>query len=126
MLKKLTLQEGDALRPTGSRTAYHHCSDCDGPGGVCQLRNNITATYMNSGTYNMAAQSLVGSFDKTAGVNVKIEAFPYTASNKTTPMLSLAANALTTSCPAVTTWPRSTLTSKTSTLTRPRAITPPV
>jgi ABC-type glycerol-3-phosphate transport system substrate-binding protein len=50
-----------------------------GPGAYASSGNNITATYMNSGTYNLAAQSLVGSFDKTAGVNVKIEAFPYAA-----------------------------------------------
>jgi multiple sugar transport system substrate-binding protein len=41
--------------------------------------STITATYMNSGTYNVAAQSLVGSFDKTTGVSVKIDAFPYAA-----------------------------------------------
>ena len=50
-----------------------------GPGAYASSRSNITATYMNSGTYNVAAQSLVGSFDKTTGVNVKIDAFPYAA-----------------------------------------------
>ena len=49
------------------------------PGAYASSGNTITATYMNSGTYNVAAQSLVGSFDKTAGVNVKIDAFPYAA-----------------------------------------------
>ena len=50
-----------------------------GPAANASSGNTITATYMNSGTYNVAAQSLVGSFDKTAGVNVKIDAFPYAA-----------------------------------------------
>ncbi len=50
-----------------------------GQGAYASSGNTITATYMNSGTYNVAAQSLVGRFDKTAGVNVKIDAFPYAA-----------------------------------------------
>ena len=37
----------------------------------------ITATYMNSGTYNLAAESLVSGFKKSTGVTVNVEAFPY-------------------------------------------------
>lgn len=50
----------------------------------------ITATYMNSGTYNLAAQSLVGPFKTSTGISVKIDAFPYAAlqTNNTNAVIS--------------------------------------
>ena len=50
----------------------------------------ITATYMNSGTYNLAAESLASAFTKSTGVNIKIQAFPYAAlqTNNTNAVIS--------------------------------------
>jgi multiple sugar transport system substrate-binding protein len=50
----------------------------------------ITATYMNSGTYNLAAASLVPPFEKATGAKVNIEAFPYAAlqTNNTNAVIS--------------------------------------
>lgn len=51
---------------------------------------DITATYMNSGTYNLAAQSLVGPFKQRTGISVKVDAFPYAAlqTNNTNAVIS--------------------------------------
>jgi ABC-type glycerol-3-phosphate transport system substrate-binding protein len=50
-----------------------------GSGGGSASSKNVTATYMQSGTYDKAAEALTGSFGKTAGVKVTVKAFPYAA-----------------------------------------------
>src|SRR5438876_704437 len=39
--------------------------------------NGITATYMKSGTYNVAAQSLLKQFTAKTGIKVSVLAFPF-------------------------------------------------
>jgi multiple sugar transport system substrate-binding protein len=50
-----------------------------GPGGNSASSKSVTATYMQSGTYDKAAEALTGSFGKTTGINVTIKAYPYAA-----------------------------------------------
>jgi ABC-type glycerol-3-phosphate transport system substrate-binding protein len=55
-------------------------SACTGAGpGQKAGGNSLTATYMKSGTYDTAAQSLASSFAKRTGTHVKVLAFPYDA-----------------------------------------------
>ncbi|WP_084516226.1 ABC transporter substrate-binding protein [Microbacterium luticocti] len=51
-------------------------SACSGGGGS-SAGGDLTVTYMDSGTYNKAAESIVSDFDKTNDAHVKVEAFPF-------------------------------------------------
>ena len=50
-----------------------------GSGGASTSSKDVTATYMQSGTYDKAAEALTGSFGKATGVKVTVKAFPYAA-----------------------------------------------
>jgi multiple sugar transport system substrate-binding protein len=47
------------------------------PAAGQKLGGALTATYMRSGTYDVAAKELATSFEREFGTNVKIAAFPY-------------------------------------------------
>src|SRR5437763_14669363 len=46
-------------------------------GGTHAADNSITATYMKSGTYDVAAQSILKQFKAKSGVKVNVLAFPF-------------------------------------------------
>lgn len=51
-------------------------SACSG-GGSSSTGGSLVTTYMDSGTYNKAAESIAKDFDKKNDTTVKIEAFPF-------------------------------------------------
>lgn len=48
-------------------------------GGSSASSKSLTATYMQSGTYDKAAEALTGPFASQTGVSVSVKAFPYAA-----------------------------------------------
>jgi multiple sugar transport system substrate-binding protein len=79
LFRKSSSRRGPRCAPLAAGLLTITALIATGPAAYAGSGSTITATYMNSGTYNTAAQSLVSSFAKTAGVNVKIDAFPYAA-----------------------------------------------
>lgn len=50
-----------------------------GAGNASGGSQSVTATYMKSGTYDTAAQTLAGPFSSQTGIKTAIQAFPYAA-----------------------------------------------
>lgn len=55
------------------------CATASNGGGGSSTSKNLTATYMQSGTYDKAAEALTGPFATKTGVKVDVKAFPYAA-----------------------------------------------
>ena len=55
------------------------CGEGSGQGSGRQGSPGITATYMKSGTYDVAAEEFASGFEQDNGTSVDIEAFPYAA-----------------------------------------------